>query len=79
MTMTASYLARPKAGARSGSDWVAEASRRGRGLAVYAALRSLGRAGVADLVDQCCALARRLASRMADEDGVEVLNDVVLD
>ena len=46
---------------RSNSDWVPEASRRGRGFAVYAALRSLGRDGVAELVERCCALARRLA------------------
>jgi glutamate/tyrosine decarboxylase-like PLP-dependent enzyme len=43
---------------------------------VYAALRSLGRGGVAELVERCCALARRLAERVGDE--VEVLNDVVL-
>jgi hypothetical protein len=55
---------------------VPEASRRGRGFAVYAALRSLGRTGVAELVERCCALARRLAERVAPE--VEVLNEVVL-
>ena len=49
--------------ARSNSDWVPEASRRGRGFAVYAALRSLGRTGVAELVERNCALARRLAER----------------
>jgi glutamate/tyrosine decarboxylase-like PLP-dependent enzyme len=76
MSMTASYLARPDAGARSNSDWVPEASRRGRGYAAYAALRSLGRSGVAELVERCCALARRLAERVAPE--VEVLNEVVL-
>ena len=45
---------------------------------VYAALRALGRSGVADLVERCCALARRFAERLGAVDGVEVLNDVVL-
>jgi glutamate/tyrosine decarboxylase-like PLP-dependent enzyme len=53
-------------------------SRRARALPVYAALRSLGREGLAELVDRCCALARRLADAMREQDGVEVLNDVVL-
>ena len=78
MGMTASYLVRTGDEARSNSDWVPEASRRGRGFAVYAALRSLGRDGVAELVERCCTLARRLASAVATADGVEVLNDVVL-
>ena len=59
-------------------DWVPEASRRGRATTVYAALRSLGREGVADLVDRCCALARRMADRLAAEAGIAILNDVVL-
>jgi len=62
---------------RDGFDWVPEASRRGRGLPVYAALRSLGRQGVADLVDRCCDLAARMAQALQDG-GVEILNDVVL-
>jgi glutamate/tyrosine decarboxylase-like PLP-dependent enzyme len=44
---------------------------------VYAALRSLGRRGVADLVERCCALARRLAERLR-AGGAEIVNDVVL-
>ena len=59
-------------------DWVPEASRRGRATTVYAALRSLGREGVADLVDRCCALARRMAGRLAGEPGIAILNDVTL-
>ena len=58
MGMTASYLVRVGDAERSNSDWVPEASRRARGFAVYAALRSLGRDGVAELVERCCALAR---------------------
>jgi glutamate/tyrosine decarboxylase-like PLP-dependent enzyme len=78
MGMTASYLVRSGDAERSNSDWVPEASRRGRGFAVYAALRSLGRGGVAELVERCCALAARLACAVGEVDGVEVLNDVTL-
>jgi glutamate/tyrosine decarboxylase-like PLP-dependent enzyme len=66
-------------GPREQIDWNPEFSRRARGFAVYAALRSLGRRGVADLVDRCCAHARRFADRLRAIDGIEVLNDVVLD
>jgi glutamate/tyrosine decarboxylase-like PLP-dependent enzyme len=76
MSMTAAYLTVGDGAARSNSDWVPEASRRARGFAVYAALRSLGRDGVAQLVERCCALAARLAARVGGE--VEVLNDVTL-
>jgi glutamate/tyrosine decarboxylase-like PLP-dependent enzyme len=48
MGMTAAYLVSGGAGERSNSDFVPEASRRARGFAVYAALRSLGRSGVAE-------------------------------
>ena len=61
-----------------GGDFVPESSRRARGFATWAALRSLGRSGVADLVDRCCMLARRFATRLDALDGVEVVNDVVL-
>ncbi len=60
--------------------WVPEYSRRARGFATYAALRSLGRDGVGELVDRCCRLAERMADRLrAAGAGIEVLNDVVLD
>jgi glutamate/tyrosine decarboxylase-like PLP-dependent enzyme len=52
-------------------------SRRGRGVDVWAALKSLGRAGVEDLVDGCCRHARRFAAGFSDA-GFEILNDVVL-
>jgi len=75
---SASYLL-PSAGEdRDPGDWVPELSRRARGFAVHAALRSLGRAGVAELVDRCCAHARRFAERLAAAPGVEVCNEVVL-
>ena len=59
-------------------DWVPEGSRRGRATPVYAALRQLGRDGLAELVERCCALARRMAERLAREPGVTILNDVVI-
>ncbi|HET7304043.1 MAG TPA: pyridoxal-dependent decarboxylase [Segeticoccus sp.] len=58
-------------------DLTLESSRRGRGFAVWAALRELGRDGVADLVDRCCRLARRMAAGL-EAGGAEILNDVVL-
>lgn len=59
--------------------WVPEYSRRARGFATWAALRSLGRSGVADLVERCCAHAGRMADGLrAAGGGIRVLNDVVL-
>jgi glutamate/tyrosine decarboxylase-like PLP-dependent enzyme len=62
---------------RDQMDWNPESSRRARGFAVYAALRSLGRSGIVDLVERCCAHARAFADGVR-ELGAEVLNDVVL-
>jgi glutamate/tyrosine decarboxylase-like PLP-dependent enzyme len=74
MGVRASYL--PDTEGREPVDHVPEMSRRARAIPVYAALRSLGRTGLAELVERNCALARRLAAAM---DGVaEVLNEVVL-
>jgi len=58
-------------------DKVPEFSRRARGVPVWAALRSLGRQGVADLVDGLALHARAIAAGIADIPGAEVLNDVV--
>ena len=76
MSYTAAYLT--GSGSVSGmADLTAESSRRARGFPVWAALRELGRDGVAELVDRCCALARRFADGLA-AGGLEVVNDVVL-
>lgn len=56
---------------------VPETSRRARGVPAWAALRSLGRSGVVDLVDGLVAHARRFAEGLAAIDGAEVLHDVV--
>ena len=76
MGVRAGYL--PDEEGREPFDYVPEMSRRARGVPVYAALRSLGRSGLAELVERCCALARRAATAMGDVPGAEVLNDVVL-
>ena len=78
MGIHASYLVHSEDRERDEMDWNPDFSRRARGFPVYAALRSLGRSGVADLVDRCCAHARHFAEVLAQEPGVEVLNDVVL-
>jgi glutamate/tyrosine decarboxylase-like PLP-dependent enzyme len=79
MRYTASYLTgQGAAPALAGADLTTESSRRARGMAVWAAIRSLGRDGVAALVDRCCAHARRFADALDATDGVTVRNDVVL-
>jgi glutamate/tyrosine decarboxylase-like PLP-dependent enzyme len=59
-------------------DWTPEFSRRARAFPIFAVLRSLGRSGVAELVERGCALARVAAERLALLPDVEVLSDVVL-
>jgi len=80
MTTSASYLIQDEGAqrVRDQVDWVPEFSRRARGFAVYAALRSLGRKGLVQLVERCCDAASRFAERIAEVDGAEVLNEVVL-
>jgi len=78
ISTTTSYLVKSGGAERDPVDWTPEFSRRARALPVYATLRHLGRAGVADLVDRCCALTRRMADRLRASPDVAVLNDVVL-
>ncbi len=78
MTLGAAYYVEAAGGERDGYNWVPESSRRARGFAVYAALRSVGRSGLAGLIERNCALARRMADALRRADGVSVLNDVVL-
>ena len=77
MSASAAYFMQDAAH-RDSWEFVLDSSRRARGFVVYAALRSLGRSGVRELVERCCRLARRMADRLRQADGVEVLNDVVL-
>jgi glutamate/tyrosine decarboxylase-like PLP-dependent enzyme len=80
MTIAASYLIQDEGAhrVRDQVDWVPEFSRRARGFSVYAALRSLGRTGLVELVERCCHGATRFAERIVELDGVELLNEVVL-
>jgi glutamate/tyrosine decarboxylase-like PLP-dependent enzyme len=72
MSVTASYLQQGGA-VRDPLDWTPEFSRRARAVPVYAALRSLGRSGVAELVERLCACAERFAERLAEQDGIELV------
>ena len=78
MTVKASYLVQTEGAERDAVDWVPEFSRRGRGFPVYAALRAMGRSGVAELIESNCALARRMAERLSRSEGIEILAEVVL-
>ena len=72
------YIPEPRHDERYSTEWVPEFSRRARGFAVYAALRELGRNGVAELVERCCACARLMADELARDPRVTLLNEVVL-
>ncbi|MGH7123510.1 MAG: pyridoxal phosphate-dependent decarboxylase family protein, partial [Stellaceae bacterium] len=63
----------PREGLRNQKDWNPEWSRRGRAFPVYAAMRALGRKGIADLVDRCCAHADRLVRGIGALAGAEVV------
>ncbi|HEY3163524.1 MAG TPA: aminotransferase class V-fold PLP-dependent enzyme, partial [Candidatus Limnocylindrales bacterium] len=78
MTLGAAYYVETAGAERDPYNWVAESSRRARGFPIYAALRSLGRDGLAEMIERCCALARRMADGLRDAPGVTILNDVVL-
>ncbi len=78
MTLEASYYVPGPTAVRANHHWVPESSRRARGFAVYAALRSLGRDGLGALVERCSRLARQMAGRLAGNANVAILNDVVL-
>jgi glutamate/tyrosine decarboxylase-like PLP-dependent enzyme len=78
MSISAAYLPPAPGQERDPFDYVPEMSRRGRGIPVWAALRSLGSEGVGELVERCCALARRMADALAAEPGVAILNEVTL-
>ena len=75
MTLTAAYL--PVSEHREPSQYPPELSRRARGIEIWAALRSLGRSGLADLIERTCSHATRFAEGLRAA-GYEILNDVVL-
>ncbi len=76
MAITADYL--PTSGPfRNPSDFTPELSRRARGVEVWAALRSLGRRGISEIIERNCRQARRFAEGLQAA-GYKVLNEVVL-
>ncbi len=75
MSLTAAYL--PQGAHREPSQYTPELSRRARGVEVWAALSSLGRSGLAEMIERNCRMARRFAQSL-EEGGCEILNEVVL-
>jgi glutamate/tyrosine decarboxylase-like PLP-dependent enzyme len=77
MAVTAAYLVQSEGSRRDPMDWTPEFSRRARGFTIYAAIRELGAAGIAELVERCCERAQQFAAVLS-EAGMTVLNEVVL-
>jgi glutamate/tyrosine decarboxylase-like PLP-dependent enzyme len=77
MGISAPYL-KAAPDARDSYQYVPESSRRARGFILYAALRSLGRKGVAELVERCSFLARLMAAELEQDPAIEVINEVVI-
>jgi glutamate/tyrosine decarboxylase-like PLP-dependent enzyme len=75
MALTAAYL--PQGEHREPSQYTPELSRRARGVEVWAALRSLGRSGLSDLIERNCRFAQRFATEL-QRGGCEILNEVAL-
>ncbi len=78
MTLGAAYYVETTGAERDPYNWVPESSRRARGFTMWAALRSLGRRGVGELVAGACGHARRFAEGLEGGAGIRILNEVVL-
>ncbi len=76
MSITADYLI-TESESRNPADYTPELSRRARGVDVWAALRTMGRNGIAELIERCCRHAKRFGAELSAA-GFEILNDVVL-
>jgi glutamate/tyrosine decarboxylase-like PLP-dependent enzyme len=74
--IAASYLVQAE-GARDPSRYVPELSRRARATPIYTTIRALGREGVREMIETCCANARRMRDRLAVRPGITCLNEVV--
>jgi glutamate/tyrosine decarboxylase-like PLP-dependent enzyme len=72
MSQASPYVAASNA-ARDAMNWTPEWSRRARGFATYAAIRQLGRAGIAGLIERCCDHTLAIVDGLAELPGVEVL------
>jgi glutamate/tyrosine decarboxylase-like PLP-dependent enzyme len=75
MSLSAAYL--PQGAHREPSQYTPELSRRARGVEIWAALKSLGRTGLSDLIERNCRLAEQFAEALS-QGGCEILNEVVL-
>jgi glutamate/tyrosine decarboxylase-like PLP-dependent enzyme len=75
MSMSAAY--HEETSKRDPWDYVPQISRRARAVEIWAALHSIGRTGLADLIDRCCDYAIQFAEKM-ESAGYQVLNEVVL-
>jgi len=78
LSATAAYLVQTEGRERDPFEWSPEFSRRARGFPIWAALVSLGRDGVAAMIEAGCDHARQFAERLGSHDGIEILNEVVL-
>ena len=77
LTQPTSYAAAVE-GIRDQMNWNPEWSRKARGFAVYATIRSLGRNGIEDLINRCCLHTQRLVTQLGQLDGVEVLAQPII-
>ncbi len=77
MGLAAAYLPPAPGQERDPFEYVPEMSRRARAFPIYAAIRSLGADGIAEMVERCCDLAARMARRLANHPDVRIVNEVV--
>lgn len=78
MTQWSSYLPNVAQGDRVPSAYVPELSRRARGTPVWAMLKTLGRRGVAELVERHCNFARQFADQLGKEPGIRIMNEITI-
>jgi glutamate/tyrosine decarboxylase-like PLP-dependent enzyme len=78
MAVSASYLPPADGAERDPSAYAPELSRRARGFSTWAMIRQLGRRGLAEMVEQCCGVAARMADRLSAAPGVTLIRPVEL-
>jgi glutamate/tyrosine decarboxylase-like PLP-dependent enzyme len=78
MGLAAAYLPPAPDQERDPYEYVPEMSRRARAFPIYAAMRSLGISGIAEMVERCTDLASRMARRLANHPDIRIVNEVVL-
>jgi glutamate/tyrosine decarboxylase-like PLP-dependent enzyme len=78
MAVSASYLPPAEGADRDPSSYVPELSRRARGFAIWAMIKALGRAGIAEMVERDCAIAARMSAQLAQVPGIASVAPVTL-